>query len=70
MIFCYTHRSVPYPTIVRESYEAKGNKYRDPQPDTLQKYETLKHSTLNRIFLSNSSPRGLGKPAEEKAERV
>ena len=30
MIFCYIHRSVPYPVIIREASD--GNKCRDPQP--------------------------------------
>jgi hypothetical protein len=38
MTFCYAHRSVPHSAITREAPPvAEGNKYRDPQPDVIQR---------------------------------
>lgn len=35
--FCYTHRSVPYPVIIRDASSVPNrNRYRDTQSNTIQ----------------------------------
>lgn len=50
---------------------ADGNKYSDPQPDSMHtKICTLEHVALNGMSPLNTSPRSLGDTMEDDAERV
>lgn len=57
--FFYIHLSVPCLVIIREASSCSGwEKYRDSQPDTMQRWETLEYSSLNGMSLSIPSPWG------------
>ena len=67
MKFCYTQRLVPYSSVTREAPAADGRKYRDPQPDYVQKERDLGTQTaLNGMSPSNPSPQSSGNPVEEE----
>jgi hypothetical protein len=55
----------------RLSPAAYGDKYKDPQPDNIQKMKDLRTFSLCKYMsLPNPSFQGSGNTADEKAERL
>ena len=72
-IFCYSHWSVLCLAIFREPsscHMADGNRYRKPQPDSVQRVWDLRTRIPKLCISIKSLPQSSGNPTEEKVERV
>ena len=58
------------PSPEKLPHSADGNKYRDPQPDIIQRVRDLGTFSPNKMSPSNSSCQGSVNSIEEETERV